>query len=105
MTDIRCRSKVREFFLQWLKVEHVPDMAKDPSKYPGFDASVASDLRTSLDLFLDDVVWGDSSDFRQLLLADSVYLNGRLATFYGVDLPLDSSFRRSSSTPASEPES
>ncbi len=94
VTDLRARSKVREFFLQWLKVEHVPDMAKDPSKYPGFDASVASDLRTSLDLFLDDVVWGDSSDFRQLLLADSVFLNGRLATFYGVELPPDAPFQK-----------
>ena len=94
VTDLRARSKVREFFLQWLKVEHVPDMAKDPSKYPGFDASVASDLRTSLDLFLDDAVWGESSDFRQLLLADSVYLNGRLATFYGVELPPDAPFQK-----------
>ena len=47
-----------------------PDLAKDPKRFPGFDAAIASDLRTSLDLFLDDVVWGESSDFRQLLLAD-----------------------------------
>ena len=92
--DPRARSKVREFFLQWLKVEHVPDLAKDPSKYPGFDASVASDLRTSLDLFLDDVTWGDKSDFRRLLLDDSIYLNGRLATFYGAELPPDAPFQK-----------
>ncbi len=92
--DLRARSKAREFFLQWLKVEHVPDLAKDPEKYPGFDAAVASDLRTSLDLSLDEAVWGESSDFRQLLLADSLYLNGRLAKFYGVDLPPDAPFRK-----------
>jgi Protein of unknown function (DUF1592)/Protein of unknown function (DUF1588)/PA14 domain/Protein of unknown function (DUF1595)/Cytochrome C oxidase, cbb3-type, subunit III len=99
-TDVRARVKVREFLHQWLKVEHVPDVAKDPSKYPGFDASVASDLRTSLDLFLDDVIWGESSDFRQLLLADQVYLNGRLATFYGVELPPDSPFKKVGLDPA-----
>ena len=70
VADLRARAKLREFFLQWLKVEQVPDLAKDPKRFPGFDAAVASDLRTSLDLFLDDVVWGESSDFRQLLLAD-----------------------------------
>ena len=59
VADLRTRAKVREFFLQWLKVDQVPDLAKDPKQYPGFDAAVASDLRTSLDLFLDDVVWGD----------------------------------------------
>ena len=71
VADLRTRSKVREFLLQWLKVEHVPDLAKDP-QYPGFDAAVASDLRTSLDLFLDDVIWSEASDFRQLLLADEL---------------------------------
>ena len=68
--DLRTRAKLREFFLQWLKVDQVPDLAKDPKQFPGFDAAVVSDLRTSLDLFLEDVVWGESSDFRQLLLAD-----------------------------------
>ena len=60
-------SKLREFFLQWLKVDQVPDLAKDPEQFPDFDAAVASDLRTSLELFLDDVVWSETSDFRQLL--------------------------------------
>jgi hypothetical protein len=92
--DPRTRAKVREFFLQWLRVEHVPDLSKDPSLYPGFDASVASDLRTSLDLFLDDVIWGQSSDFLQLFLADSIYLNGRLATLYGAELPPDAPFQK-----------
>jgi Protein of unknown function (DUF1592)/Protein of unknown function (DUF1588)/PA14 domain/Protein of unknown function (DUF1595)/Cytochrome C oxidase, cbb3-type, subunit III len=92
--DPRTRAKVREFFLQWLRVEHVPDLSKDPALYPGFDASVASDLRTSLDLFLDEVIWGESSDFRQLFLSDSIYLNGRLATVYGAELAPDSPFQK-----------
>jgi hypothetical protein len=94
VTDLRTRAKLREFLHQWLKVEHVPDLAKDPSKYPGFDQAVASDLRTSLDLFLDDLIWGGSADFRQLLLSDQVYMNGRLATFYGVELPADAPFQK-----------
>jgi hypothetical protein len=39
-------------------------------------------------------VWQGDSDFRQLLLADGVYLNGRLAKFYGVDLPADAGFQK-----------
>ena len=92
--DLRARAKLREFFLRWLKVEQVPDLAKDPARYPGFDAAVASDLRTSLDLFLEDVAWGEASDFRQLLTADTLYLNGRLARFYGADLPPDAPFQK-----------
>ncbi len=94
LKDVRARAKLRDFFFQWLKVDQSPDLAKDGKLYPGFDAAVASDLRTSLDLFLEDVAWGESSDFRQLLLSDSAYLNGRLARLYGVDLPADAPFKK-----------
>jgi mono/diheme cytochrome c family protein len=93
LADQRARAKVRQFLFRWLKVDQPPDLSKDPKSFPGFDASVASQLRTSLELFLDDVVWSDASDFRQLLLAGSVYLNGTLARFYGMDLPADAPFQ------------
>ncbi len=94
LADLRARAKVRHFLMQWLKVDQVPDLAKDPREFPGFDKEVASDLRTSLELFLDDVIWSDASDFRQLLRADSLYLNGRLAKLYGADLPADAPFQK-----------
>jgi hypothetical protein len=94
LPDLRTRSKLREFLLQWLKVDQAPEMAKDPKRYPEFSPAVASDLRTSLDLLLDDAVWGESSDFRQLLLTDVLYLNGRLAKVYGADLPPDAPFEK-----------
>jgi len=92
--DLRTHAKVREFLLQWLKVDAAPDVSKDPEKYPGFDAAVVSDLRTSLELFLDDVVWGEASDFRRLLLDDALFLNGRLAKVYGASLPDDAPFSK-----------
>jgi hypothetical protein len=99
LSDVRTHAKVREFLLQWLKVDQVPDIAKDPKEFPEFDAAVASDLRTSLDLLLEDAVWSESSDFRQLLLTSDLYLNGRLARLYGQDLPADSPFQKVSFAP------
>lgn len=94
LAGARTRSKLREFLLGWLKVDQVPDLSKDTELYPEFNEEIASDLRMSLDLFLDDVVWSDAADFRQLLLADSLYLNGRLARFYGAELPEDAPFQK-----------
>jgi hypothetical protein len=74
-------------------------VAKDPKQFSGFDQAIVSDLRTSLDLFLDDVIWRENSDFRRLLLADDVYLNGRLAKFYGVDLAADAPFQKAKLNP------
>jgi len=94
LNDPRTRSKLRDFLMQWLKVEHVPDVAKDSATFPEFSATVASDLRTSLELMLDELIASDAADFRQLLLAESLHLNGRLAKFYGVDLPEDAVFQK-----------
>jgi cytochrome c553 len=85
LADPRARAKMRAFLFNWLKVDQPHDLAKDPKRFPGFSASIASDLRMSLDLFLDDTVWSKDSDFRKLLLADTIYLNGSLKLLYGVD--------------------
>src|SRR5262249_49942806 len=44
--------------------------------------------------FVEDVVWDGDSDFRRLLLSDELFLNGRLAKFYGVSLPEDAPFTK-----------
>jgi len=92
LADPRARANVREFLMTWLKVNPAPELAKDASRFPGFDAAMAADLRTSLELFLDEIVWSNASDFRQLLLSNETFLNGRLAKFYGADLPADAGF-------------
>jgi cytochrome c553 len=94
LTDLRARAKLRSFLLTWVKADHGLDLAKDARKFPGFDSAVISDLRTSLTLFLDDVLWSETSDFRQLLLSDQLFLNGRLAKFYGAQLPADAGFQK-----------
>ncbi len=93
VNDPRTQFKLREFFLQWLRVDLSPDIAKDKKKYPDFDAHVAADLRTSLELTLDSVLNSDRADYRDLMLSDKVYLNGRLAKLYGVNLPADAPFQ------------
>ena len=92
--DLRTRAKLHEFFLQWLQTDRFVDLAKDSKRFPEFDEEIVSDLRTALDLFLDEVVWSDASDFRQLLLADWLELNGRLGKFYDIELPADAPFQK-----------
>jgi len=83
MKDYRTQAKIRQMMHEWLNVGHFADISKDAKNYPGFDAAVVADLRSSLDAFLDDVVWSDTSDYRQFFLSKSVYTNDRLAAFYG----------------------
>jgi len=84
LTDPRARAKVQYFLRHWLQMDRVENLSKDDKLFPGFTPEIIADLRTSLDVFLEDAVWNGSSDYRQLLLADYLYVNDRLAKFYGV---------------------
>lgn len=94
LNDQRAHSKVRDFLHHWLETEEAEDLSKDPKTYPDFDERIVADLRTSLDTFLDSIVWNEKSDYRELLLADYLYLNKRLASFYGVTPPGGDGFAR-----------
>lgn len=94
LADPRAQTKLRDFLLTWLKAEQVADLTKDEKLYPEFNADAANDLRNSLELTLREFATGEQADFRELFLSDQVFLNGRLAKLYGVDLPGDASFAK-----------
>jgi hypothetical protein len=81
--DLRARAKLRDFLHQWLKIDRFEELVKNGENYPGFDEALIADLRVSLDLLLDDIVWSDASDFRQLFLRDELPMSPRMAAFYG----------------------
>jgi hypothetical protein len=85
--DSRTKAKLHGFFHHWLDMEHAENSSKDPKAFPGFNEEVMADLRTSLWLFIDGVVWSEKSDYRELLKADYLLLNDRLAKFYGTEDP------------------
>lgn len=91
--DPRCRYKLREFLLQWMKLDQVREFKKSTEQFPGFDSEIARDLRLSLELFLEEIIASESCDYRQLFLAQSVPLNGRLSRIYGGNLPEDAAFQ------------
>ena len=90
--DPRARAKMQYFLHQWLQMNRVDDLSKDAKLYPGFTSEIRADLRTSLDLFLDEAVWSGASSYRELLLADYLYVNDRLAKFYGVNTAATNDF-------------
>jgi len=100
VADPRAALKVHDFFMQWLKVDLYPELAKDTKRFPGFDPNVATDLRTSLELELDSIVWSEKSDYRDLFLSEKTWLNGRLAGLYGAKLPPDAPFQPVALDPA-----
>lgn len=82
--DPRTRAKLRSVMHHWLGLDYAEEIAKDTDVFPEFDKSLEADLRTSLNLFLDEVVWKDAgADFRNLFNANHLPMNARLAKLYG----------------------
>ncbi len=94
LTDPRAHSKMLYFLQHWLQMNQREDLSKDATLFPGFSPEIIADLRVSLNLFLEDAIWNGSSDYRSLLLADYLFLNGRLAQFYGVPPPAGEDFQK-----------
>jgi len=92
--DPRGRAKLRDTLVAWLRLDQAEVPDKDPARFPEFTVEVAADLRTSLEIQLDDILWGGpTADFRRLFTDDRLPLNGRLAPLYGIDLPPGADFR------------
>lgn len=94
LEDPRAKAKLRHLLHEWLMVNEKEGINKDKKLFPEFDDRFAADLRTSLDLFLDDVVWSEKSDYRQLLRAKHIFVNKRLAKFYGLKEPAGDGFEK-----------
>jgi mono/diheme cytochrome c family protein len=101
LRDPRARAKVRDFLHAWLRTDKAEDLSKDSNAFPEFNGALLADLRTSLDLFLDDVVWRDErSDYRRLLLSNDIYVNDQLAKFLGASITSEQAgFRKVSFDP------
>ena len=89
LSDPRTKAKLRGFFQVWLDLERADHASKDAKEFPDFDETLRADLRQSLFLFLDEVVWSEASDFRRLLTAEHAWLNKRLGKVYGEKIESD----------------
>ncbi len=105
VNDYRTHAKMRAFLYQWFDLADAGEISKDKEIFPEFDAALVSDLRRSFDAMLDEIVWSESSDFRQLFQADWAFTSDRLTAFYGERWKpaeeQDGSFRRTVADPES----
>lgn len=92
--DPRARAKVLAFLHHWLQMDRVESLAKDDQLFPGFSPEIIADLQASLDVFLEDTFWMGDSDYRKLLTADYLFVNNRLAQFYGFSTNTTDDFAR-----------
>ncbi|MEC9095762.1 MAG: DUF1592 domain-containing protein, partial [Planctomycetota bacterium] len=96
LNNSRAKSKLDYFLLHWLQLDEKGTFSKDDKQYAHFTDSIKADLRQSLRLFFQEIVWSEGSDYRQLFQSATIPLNGNLAKFYELEGLEGSEFRPAS---------
>jgi len=83
LRDPRASALSRNFGGQWLQTRNLDSVTPDALRFPGFDAELATAMRSEAELFFDAIV-REGRSVREFLDADFTFVNERLAKHYGM---------------------
>ena len=84
LNDDRAHDVVRYFHGMLLGTLGLDHLERDAGYYPTFQSGMGALFRQETEKFLDDVVWKGSGDLSGIFSAPYTFVNGPLATFYGL---------------------
>jgi hypothetical protein len=84
MQDPRARPAVEQFYTQWLTLNQVAAVAKDAKTYPEFTPTLQGAMQAETLAFIDWVMWQSDARMKTLLTSSVSFVNGELASLYGV---------------------
>ena len=86
LKDPRSRALGEAFGVQWLGLDEAAERRPDPQLFPEYTADLAVDFREEAIRTI-AAVFQENRPLSELLAADSVWVNPRLARFYGLPEP------------------
>jgi hypothetical protein len=85
--DARAHAVVTRFHGEWLGLDGLDTIDKDPVIYPAFDDGLRAGFRAESERFVDEVVWNGPGTLTALLGSNVTFVDAGLAAFYGVPAP------------------
>ena len=83
----------QNFSGQWLQFRALESVRPDRDRFPAFDEYLRMSMRRETEMFVDNIIRDDRS-ILDLLVGKYSFLNGRLASFYGIPGVEGPDFRR-----------
>ncbi len=87
LADPRTRVAIQSFFAQYLDLSRLDGSTRDPEVYPLYTPSLIVAMRKEVELLVDDLVYRQDTDVRQLFSTRHTFVNSELAELYGLDAP------------------
>jgi hypothetical protein len=82
--DPRAGGMLAGFSDEWLRLEELADLDKEPTVFPTFKPELRAPLRDETQALIDQVVWKGDGKLGTLLEAPYTFVNRALAQYYGV---------------------
>jgi hypothetical protein len=82
----RAHEALDEFFIEWLRLDKVPNAVKERRPFPEFTPELAAAMVEETRKLLDYLVWNDKN-FMEAFTAEYGFLNSELATLYKAPAP------------------
>ena len=82
----RAKAMVRDFNQQWLQLDQLSGLARNPPEGVADVKGIGADYRESLQQFLDQVFW-EHGDLHSLFLSPVTFVNARLGSVLGMAAP------------------
>ncbi len=92
--DQRARAAFDNFFDEVLQLRQLDEAAKSTTTYPGWSPYLADSMKVETLALIDDIIWLQDGDYRDILTAEHTYVNEVLADHYGVAYPGPSGFQK-----------
>ena len=90
--DPRARRGMRAFFTDFLELEELDHLAKDPTLYEHFSTLLGPDAREETLLLWEHFVFDAELDYRDMLTTRETFVNPRLAALYDIPAPVREGF-------------
>ena len=83
--DPKAKGPLLSFHSQWLELEEMGDLQKDPEMFQGWHPGMADILKTETELFIERVAFESGGTYADLLTSNKSYVNYELAAIYGLE--------------------
>jgi hypothetical protein len=87
LADERASDTVQAFFAQYLNLNRIDGITRDPALYPLFTDGMTWAMRKEVELIVEDIVMKQRADFRTLFSTRKTFINSELAVLYGLEAP------------------
>jgi hypothetical protein len=87
LADTRAREAIANFHAQWLAIDELPYLIKDPEVFPQFDETLRTAMADETRRFAQVVILQGDGKLETLLSAPYSYIDGPLFELYGVQEP------------------